>query len=131
MNVAVMTVVNPGNGEHFIEEIVVVTSDGCAPFVYVGDVAFTFCFALLTKFLCGLMVFFLVAFLSLLEAVMARFQKHVIDFSCIDFDMDRAVSRNCWLAFKDEQTVLEFAKFVDLLIMQTVNVVFICRVHCN
>lgn len=76
-----MTVVDFGESEHLAEKIVVVACDGCAPFVYVGDVAFTFRFALLTEFICGLTVFFLKTFLPLLQAVMARFQKYFIDLS--------------------------------------------------
>ena len=85
-----MTVVDFGESEHLAEKIVVVACDGCAPFVYVGDVAFTFRFALLTEFICGLTVFFLKTFLPLLQAVMARFQKYFIDLVDVDFNSDGA-----------------------------------------
>lgn len=106
-DVTIMTVGDFTYADHLLEEGIVVTGDGGTPFVYVGDVAFTFRFALLTEFLCGLTVFFLMAFLPLLQTVVARFQKQFINFVGVDFYPDAAVGRGSRFTFQNQKTVLD------------------------
>lgn len=128
-DVTIMTVGKFGYAEHLLEESIVVAGDGGTPFIYVGKVAFSFGFAFLPEPFCGLAVFFLMAFLPLLQTVVARFQKHFIDFIGIDFDPDVAVGHGGRFSFQDQKSVLDFVQFVDLLIVQSVNIVFIVWGH--
>jgi hypothetical protein len=48
------------------------------------------------------------SFLPLLQAVVARFQKHFIDFVGVDFDPDVAIGSGSRFAFQNQKTVLDF-----------------------
>lgn len=89
-DVTIVAVSEFGYAEHLLEEGIVVTGDSGTPFMNVGKVAFSFGFAFLSESVFGFAVFFLMAFLPLLQAVMARFQKHFIDFVGVDFDPEVA-----------------------------------------
>ncbi len=115
--------------EHLLEEGIVVTGDGCTPFMHVGKVAFSFCFTFLSESFFSFTVFFLMTFLPLLQTVMTRLQKHFIDLVGINFDMNGAVRRGSRFTFQNQKSVLDFVKFVYLLIVQSVDIVFIGCVH--
>ena len=100
-----------------------------AHFFLGGIIWLTFGFAFLSESLFSLAVFFLMAFLPLLQTVVARFQKHFIDFVGVDFDPDVAIRRGSGFAFQNQKSVLDVVQFIDLLIMQTVNIVFIVWDH--
>ena len=79
-----------------------------AHFFFGSIIWYTFRFALLTAFFGGFAVFFLTAFLPLLQTVVARFQKHFIDFVGVDFDPDVAIGSGSRFAFQNQKTVLDF-----------------------
>lgn len=68
-DVTIMAIGEYAYAEHLLEEGIVVTGYGGTPFVDVGKVAFSFGFAFLSESFFCLVVFFLTAFLPLLQAV--------------------------------------------------------------
>lgn len=107
-DIAVATVGDFGESEHLAEKIVIIAGDGDTPFVNVGKVAFPFCLTFLSESFFRLAVFFLTAFLPLLQAVVARFQKHFIDLVGVDFDSDVAIGHGSRCAFQNQKAVLDF-----------------------
>ena len=74
----------------------------------IRKVAFSFGFTFLPELLGGLTVFFLKAFLPLLQTVVARFLKHFIYFIRVDFDSYVAICSGSRFAFQNQKTVLDF-----------------------
>lgn len=107
-DVTIMTVGDFAYADHLLEEGIVVTGDGGTPFMHVRKVTFSFGFVFLSESLFGMAVFYLMAFLPLLQAVMARFQKHFIYFIRVDFDSDVAIGSGSRFAFQNQKSVLNF-----------------------
>ena len=79
-----------------------------AHFCISAIIRFSFGLVFLSESFFGFAVFFLMTFLPLLQTVMARFQKHFIDFVGVDFDLDVAVGQGCRFAFQNQKAVLDF-----------------------
>lgn len=81
----------------------------CNAYFFLGGIIWlTFCFAFLLESFFGLTAFFLMAFLPLLQTVMARFQKHFIDFVGVDFDPDVAIGHGSRFSFQDQKSIFNF-----------------------
>lgn len=69
------------------------------------------------------------AFLSLLQTVFIGIKKYFIEFVGVKFDLDCAVCSGSRFAFQNKKTDSCFSLLVDMLIVQSVNIVFIVWGH--
>ena len=95
-------------GDYQSVECVEFFDNSTAHFCISVIIRFSFAFAFLSESFFGLAVFFLMAILPLLQTVVARFQKHFIDFVSVDFDPDVAIGSGSRFAFQNQKTVLDF-----------------------